>query len=434
MRAPFLATLPAVLLTLVSHAWAPGLDTWTFVAGRPGEGLVEAAGHRPVGGESIVLPHRVLLPNRALWYTRTIDLPPDAVLRVVADDGAQVFVDGERLAHHRQWFFTRKGQHGRREVVVRVLNNAMAGGLRQVDVATRHDVLVAAGPASPDLRGFDPVESKAFRSRMPAAGMPCRFVLWADSQGGWATFGRLVATMVEHQPHVAAGVGDLVADGSDPDAWFAFVRTLSPLARRASVVPIVGNHDYDGFYNALRSTWYERWFRPVDPSTWFAWSCGAVRFVALDLNREFPIGISPGSPQARWLAREVASPAWAGARWRVVLVHQPPWSRSWEGYDGDAAVRVIVERLARERLDVVVSGHSHAYERFSRELEGRTVLQLITGGAGGSLEAPGPAHDQPDARLVLRHHVVRGVAAATGLRFEAVDTDGVVFDEVRIPQ
>jgi hypothetical protein len=26
--------------------------------------------------------------------------------------------------------------------------------------------------------------------------------------------------------------------------------------RRAPIVPIVGNHDYDGFYNDLTSRWY----------------------------------------------------------------------------------------------------------------------------------------------------------------------------------
>ena len=186
--------------------------------------------------------------------------------------------------------------------------------------------------------------------------------MWADSQSGWPTFERIVGLMAQREGAFSAGIGDLVSDGSNPDEWPRFVATLAPLAARTAIVPVVGNHDYDGSYNELRATLYEGWFRRAT-STWFSWSCGPVRLVALDLNREFPIGISEGSTQWRWLHTEVRSEAWKNAGWRIVLVHQPPWSRSWAGYEGDEAVRRIVEPLVRDHgLSAVVSGHSHAYE------------------------------------------------------------------------
>ena len=188
-----------------------------------------------------------------------------------------------------------------------------------------------------------------------------------------------------------------------------------------------------GLYNDLRATLYERWFRRESP-TWFAWSCGPVRLVALDLNREFPIGVSHGSPQWEWLQREVRSDAWKNAGWRIVLVHQPPWSRSWAGYDGDEAVRRIVAPLVRDHgLNVVVSGHSHAYEYLVRPVSNGAVHVLITGGAGGSLEAPQPEMlGSTNNRLAVRHHFLYATADERELMFDAVDLDGQSFDRVTI--
>ena len=279
---------------------------------------------------------------------------------------------------------------GRRRVIVRVLNNAMQGGLRGVALV---DARLARRPSHPPVStpgGFEPVESRRFRGRMPGARQPCAFTVWADSQSGWPTFERIVGLIAKRAGAFSAGVGDLVSDGSNPDEWPRFVETLAPLAERTAIVPIPGNHDYDGSYNELRAAAYEEWFSRKT-STWFAWSCGPVRLVALDLNREFPIGISEESRQWAWLQAEVRSVAWKSAGWRIVLVHQPPWSRSWAGYAGDEAVRRIVEPLVRDNeLNVVLSGHSHAYEYLHRSVDARVVHVLVTGGAGGSLEAPQP--------------------------------------------
>lgn len=225
---------------------------------------------------------------------------------------------------------------------------------------------------------------------------------------------------------------DTDSDGSDPAAWRAFLDAAAPLAARVPVVPVAGNHDYDGFYNTLRPQHYLDRFRPSG-TTWFAWSCGSARLVAIDLNAEFPLGVSAASKQHQWLMNEVRSPAWSGAAWRLLLVHQPPWSRSWAGYDGDEAMRAIVEPLAaRHGLDLVIAGHSHAYERLARPVSGREVQVLITGGAGGSLEAPLADGPPGTGTIVLQHHFSELILSRQALTVEAIGTDGRTFDRWRI--
>lgn len=407
-------------------------DGWRFSAGSAHETLQTSAKDAPALTETVRLPHRILRPNTALWYARRINVPAGSALAVAADDGAQVFVDGIRWEQDRRVFYpstpVAAGPHA---VVVRVLNNAMEGGLRRVDIVDQP--ADRAPPELPSLpSGFDAVEA-VFKDRMPGPSAPCDFTLWADSQGEWKRFAELVSRMAERPHHFSAGVGDLVNDGSNPATWAEFVRVLAPLAARVPIVPIAGNHDYDGFYNDLVSRWYERLFSRH--ATWMSWSCGPARFAAIDLNREFPIGISPGSEQDAWLQREVRSREWRDATWRVLLVHQPPYSASWAGYDGDEAVRSIVRNLVEHHgLQLVVSGHSHAYEHLVREIAGRPLHVLITGGAGGGLEAPIPQPAPSTDRVILEHHFIRARAGINALSIEAIDRHGGMLDGWAIPK
>lgn len=316
-----------------------------------------------------------------------------------------------------------KGEH---RVVIRVLNNAMQGGLRSVTITTGRSVAPTTTPLEP-MRGLAPVpESIAFTKRMPPPERPCRFTAWADSQAGWTTFEPLVRRMAASPHHVSIGVGDLVADGADRRQWARLAAALAPLSSVAAVVPIVGNHDYDGFYDDLRPRHYLELFERS--TTWSAWSCGAARFVVVDLNAEFPIGVSAGTEQRRWLRAQVRSSAWREAAWRVLLVHQPPFSTSWPGYAGDAATRRIVSELLAAGLDLVISGHSHAYEHLVRSIDGKPFHVLITGGGGGGLEPPLAAAPAGSDRVFVQHHFVRGTITATAFGVEAVGVDGAAFD------
>ena len=408
---------------------------WAFATGRRSERLHASADQMPDASESVTLPHCVPAPNTALWYATDIQFPRHTVLEVDADDGAQVFVGGRRLPGHRSWFFVPPDMAGRHRVVVRVLNNAVQGGLRRVSLVDAGQVAVATAEPRSSSTAVARVESDAFTRRMPAPEQPCAFTAWADSHSstGLVTFRRLVERMSRRSDSFTVGVGDLVSDGSDPGPWPALLEALTPLRARMPIVAIAGNHDYDGYYNDLRARQYERWFTRGD-RTWFAWSCGPVRLVAIDLNREFPIGISAGTEQRRWLEAETRSPAWARARWRILLVHQPPWSRSWPGYGGDEATRTIVEPLARDRgLDAVISGRSHAYEHLVREAGGRPLHILITGGAGGALEDYAAESSSTTAeRIAVRHHFLAVNATRQTLAVEAVDLEGVMLDRVHI--
>ncbi len=112
-------------------------QTWMYGEGNPKNGLHATVAHRPKLDTSVTLPHRVLKPDWPLWYEREIRLKGSDWLYVDADDGAQVFQNGRLLTPTFGEFFSLlPGEEGSTEeasiLTIRVLNNAMHGGLEDV--------------------------------------------------------------------------------------------------------------------------------------------------------------------------------------------------------------------------------------------------------------------------------------------------------------
>lgn len=522
---------------------------WAYAVGNASRGFSVDASAMPEAADTVSLRHRVLHPNTPLWYRRDMAVDDTLVMAVAADDGAQVFVDGVRRLQFAPNRFVLAPSPEPVNVRIRVLNNAMHGGLNRVtlypkkafdryreDVRRRerldtlvtklrrwrrppplaveavadavrtdtdqaveaaratlaHWPMIVAGPylqqpgpcamtvvwetdAPSDtayvawgeasgamdrrteamrrhgvyaarLDDLDPNTvyryrvhtgasvSSTYRFSTDREEGPFAFAVWGDSQGGWPVFAQNVQVMRDLPIDFSIGIGDFVSDGSDLHAWHAFFGTLQPLAARVPVHLIPGNHDYDGYYDDLRPRYFEKYARNGERPNYKAWSYGSARFVAIDPNENFPIGLREGSAQHRWFLEELSSEAWQAATWRFVLVHQPPYAQAWQGYHGDEVIRdLIVPHAAEAGIDVVLSGHNHNYERLTRTTDGHTTHYLVVGGGGGALDqAPHSEWPQMD-RLVLRHHVGYFEVEGDTLRFEAHATDREkVLDTIRI--
>ncbi|MGI8901840.1 MAG: metallophosphoesterase [Nocardioides sp.] len=74
-----------------------------------------------------------------------------------------------------------------------------------------------------------------------------------------------------------------------------------------------------------------------------------------------------GTADRRWLVRQLEGARDAGIPWVVVGMHYPCLS-SGAGHPGCDAGSVIENLLLRERVDLVLTGHNHIYER-SKQIE-----------------------------------------------------------------
>lgn len=501
-------------------------SSWVFMEGSRDEELNQ--GYKIVEGVEIDLPHRINLPNQALWYQKLVEVEEPGVLEINADDGAQLFVDGKRTLRIHGNFFPLDSL-GTHSVTIRVLNNAMFGGLNRVVYYTRGRFaqfvsdkaefdeqkfalqkavlkrnldINASLPTNELLQNLKqelsafpyiigpyvikradtvsimaitdsdrPVElwagdslkldlkdSKSggfvrFDIQLEEASedlnyrlvsgqtvsainqistkepVPYSFNVWADSQSGWEKFNRTLSVIDQGSDAFGVGLGDLVSEGCDSLHWVQFLSQLSLIGGRMPFFLIPGNHDYDGYYDDLKAANHKTF---TQTSPFQSWTFGNSAFIAIDPNTSFPIGVKDGTNQYQWFQREIESEKWTKASWRFIFLHQPPFSQGWEGYHGDQSIRDLLEPILESaKVDFVVCGHTHNYERWTRNYGKQKVTFLVVGGAGGSLE-DGEMSIEPQMDTVIRqHHFGRFTVSRNVIKFEAINHEGKTIDSYR---
>jgi predicted phosphodiesterase len=122
---------------------------WVYLQGDPKEGLQTVC--KKVNGIGVDLPHRLTLPNTPMWYAKAIDLSSPGVFTIRADDGAQLYINGTAVPrlHNDEFPIDTSGPLA---ITIRVLNNAMAGGLRHVSFATREQYKIFSEQSALHIR------------------------------------------------------------------------------------------------------------------------------------------------------------------------------------------------------------------------------------------------------------------------------------------
>ena len=105
-----------------------------------------------------------------------------------------------------------------------------------------------------------------------------------------------------------------------------------------------------------------------------AWRKEAGHLVLLDS------GAYELASQRSWLEADLVAARARGVRAIIAATHDGPWSRGIHG-GSELARREIVPLLVRHRVDLLLSGHDHLYQR------GRAdgLNYLVSGGGGASL-------------------------------------------------
>ena len=361
----------------------------------------------------VVLPHKILLEDQAMWYVAEIKSSADHYLFVEADDGAQIFYDEIAYSAFNGYYYKLPESDDSCWLKIRVLNNGKQGGLKKVQWKNRDSLDLIWSEQNNVLLQLEEIYlSDLYRSDvfLPIDGFEVneqqsiRFTCWGDSQGGWDTFQSLCNLMLNiPRLDFSIGLGDLVMDGSSTAQWYSFLTCLIPLIeKRVQIFPLAGAHDYNGYYDDLIPQNYLRHFTNRKQPTYTSWSAGPAIFMALNPNGSFPLGLD--SVQYQWALNRMNSLTWQQATWRFVLVHQPPYAQGRPGYEGDDFIRSFADTFAEQsRIDFVLSGHCHDFE-FLRKMYGNQKTHfLVTGGAGGQLE-PHRNDDRVQMDTIINEH------------------------------
>jgi len=162
-------------------------------------------------------------------------------------------------------------------------------------------------------------------------------------------------------------LGDNVYPSGDPAKLpdTVFGPFAAVLDDGAELLAILGNHDEKGGNADAQMEALGM------PGRWWARTFGDVLIVGLDYARTD----DPG--QLAFLENTLRTTT---ARWKIVAVHESPYSAGYQGSNEDVR-DAFVPIFERYGVQLVLSGHDHDYQR-SEPING--VTYLVTGGAAGT--------------------------------------------------
>ena len=276
-------------------------------------------------------------------------------------------------------------------------------------------LLAACGPATP----AQPAEPQV---RFTAAG----------DFGSTSNTDAVLNTIKDRDSDLTLALGDLSYGRTGAEeAWCDYV--TARLGKGYPFELVAGNHESDGLNGNIHAfasclpnelpglvgSYGSQYYVDVpakDP---------LVRFVMISPGLSFPSGewdYRRGSSRYEWTARAIDSAREASIPWVVVGMHKPCLS---VGRYGCEAGSEIFDLLVSKRVDLILSGHDHSYQR-SKQLALRRSCPTIP---TGSFDSDCVADD--DSKLIRGAGSV-SVVAATGGRSQYLvsssDTQARYFD------
>lgn len=184
--------------------------------------------------------------------------------------------------------------------------------------------------------------------------------------------------------------------------WDGWGRFMEPLISRVPMMVVEGNHEIEPQADGVTfESYLKRFAVPSNESGsntnfYYSFDAGGVHFVMLgayiDYNRT--------GAQYSWLQKDLSRLDRSVTPWLVAAWHSP-WYNSYSShYQEFECMRLEMEELLYQyRVDIVFSGHVHAYERMNRvynyNLEPCGPV-YITIGDGGNIEKVDVDHaDEP---------------------------------------
>ncbi len=260
--------------------------------------------------------------------------------------------------------------------------------------------------------GYPLAQAGSFRTAPPAEGATFTFAAFGDTRSGDNVHRRVADAMLAVLPDFALHTGDLVAYGSQASEWDRFFEIERGLLSSVPLFPSPGNHEQNAarYFDAFVLPGNERWYT-------FEW--GNARFVSLQIDAIVPFGKQ--SEQVQWLEATLAANT---QPWLIVWFHLPPFD-SYDKTDLSSAVRInLVPLFERYGVDLVLTGHSHNYQRSN--VNG--ITYLVTAGGGAELNPLPVAGPELQAGYSGNHFVLFRVDGKT-ITGQAINLDGEVVDE-----
>jgi hypothetical protein len=198
-------------------------------------------------------------------------------------------------------------------------------------------------------------------------------------------------------------VGDMAyGDGTDKEFQGHFFDVYDQTLRKVAVWPAMGNHEghtsrgrtgvgpyYDAYVTPTKA---EAGGVPSGTEAYYSFDVANIHFVCLDSH---DLDRKPNGAMARWLRADLEK---TNSDWLIAFWHHPPYTKGSHDSDREGELTEmrthIMPILEAGGVDLVLTGHSHIYER-SMLMDGAydtptTAEGVILDDGDGSPRGDGP--------------------------------------------
>lgn len=288
--------------------------------------------------------------------------------------------------------------------------------------ATTYAISVASDGAAPATGAF--VTAPA-----PSSQAPVKFLVYGDNRTDAVAHRAIVAGMGREAADFLVHTGDYVDVGGQPGYWDTFFSIEAPLLGQKALIGTVGNHE---LFESGGGEWLSYFGASADqgpkgpdgsPLLDFTARWGSIRFFVLNGF----VGWKSG-PDRAWLDAELAkADAETDLSYRIVVTHHSPYSSGLHGNNELFAAAGLPELFVQHKIDLVLAGHDHSYERgFTNG------LRWIVSGGGGAPVYGRSGHADGSQKFESTQHFLAFVADRDRLVYVAKRIDGSVIERCGI--
>jgi len=215
----------------------------------------------------------------------------------------------------------------------------------------------------------------------PADTKLFKFIMYGDSRSDAAAHAAVVRTLLATPSDFMVHTGDMVAMGDEEDDWQSFFDVENSLLRDRCLFASVGNHELAGD-KGVGAAAFLRYFAPADeggkeqPKLHGSFRWSNTRFFLLNAMDTW------AGEERAWLEEELdRALSEPGLAHRFAVLHHGPYSNGPHGPNERLHKNGVMQILKDGKVDLILSGHDHVYERGT----GEGIKYLVSGGAGAPL-------------------------------------------------
>ena len=243
------------------------------------------------------------------------------------------------------------------------------------------------------------------------------FVIYGDTRTLWWRHKKVAKQIAKNKPDFVVCSGDLVSNGNKFKQWKKqFFTPASAYLNKTVIWPVRGNHERNGYY-------FHELFNTNNEKDYYSFDSGNLHIIILDQYSSK----DDYKQLYKWLEEDLKKNT---SLWTIITYHKPTFNIGGHGSEwGRDKFLPLFEKYG---VDVIVTGHSHLYERFKPiSVTGvKPIIHIVSGGGGAPLYwAKKSSLLEGGIGKRTLHHLNFKINGNV-LKMSAINQHGHIFDEM----